>query len=153
MAWKSICEAMTSSPLRGAGTSELRSVSTASWAYPSNRSSANALATRAGVCSVSASSSAPQASSRSSTAFASALRSGGWALRSWSAISPLPVGPAIDDGAGGNLPEPHFHEARQLALQPLPHPGGDVLRSRVLDEVVQVRMIDLVEHVLLDRLL
>ena len=30
MAWKSICEAITSSPLRGAGTSELRSVSTAS---------------------------------------------------------------------------------------------------------------------------
>ncbi len=93
MAWKSICEAITSSPRRGAGTSEDLKIPVGSCAYPSRRSSMNAFATRAGVSRVSASSSAPLASKRSSMALASALRSGGSALRSGSAIHHFPCGP------------------------------------------------------------
>src|SRR5205823_5996346 len=57
---------------------------------------------------------------------------------------------AIDDAAGRDLPQPDLGEPRQLSFQPVPHPAGDVFGGGILDEIIEVRMIDLVEDLLLD---
>src|SRR4051812_13056491 len=142
---------MTNSPFFGAGTSEPLRIDTGSLAYPSRRSSIQALLTRSGVPRVSASSSAPEARSRSAMAFATPSRSAARAGRSGS-ISGIPRAP-VSDGEAGNLPDPDFVEAGKLSSEARPAPGRDVLRGRVLDEVVQIGVVGLGEDLLLDRVL